>query len=262
MSSPPPPVALRDLHKRFGALVVLDGVSLDVPAGQTTAIIGPSGTGKSVLLKHIVGLIQPDAGAVRVFGVDMAQADERALYAVRRRIGMLFQDGALFDSMSVGENVGFPLLHHRRDLPVARRRERVEEVLEMVGLPGLAGRAPSSLSGGQRKRVGLARAIVLEPEVVLFDEPNSGLDPLTSGAIDELILEMKARLHVSFVIISHDIVGTVRVADRVAMLHGGRLVAWGPTAEVVRSEDPVVRAFLARNLRLPGTDGVLRLPEG
>ncbi len=251
MSDDAPPIELRGVSKRFGDLVVLDHVDLVMPRGQTTAVIGPSGTGKSVLLKHIVGLLRPDAGQVRVFGVDMATAPEREVYAVRKRVGMLFQDGALFDSMSTGENVAFPLARHRPDLGPDQRRARVEEVLDLVELEGLYDRPTSALSGGQRKRVGLARAIVNEPEVVLFDEPNSGLDPMTSDAIDHLIVTMKERLHVTFVVISHDIVGTVRVADRICMLYQGKVVANGTTAEVTHSDHPVVRRFLGRNLVLP-----------
>jgi len=255
-----PLIQLVDVSKRFDELVVLDRVSLDIPAGQTTAIIGPSGTGKSVLLKHIVGLLQPDSGEVHCFGVDMTRAREAERYAVRRRFGMLFQHGALFDSLSVGENVAFPLEHHTA-MTAAQRRERVDEVLAMVELPDTFDRPTTELSGGQRKRVGLARAIVMEPEVVLFDEPNSGLDPLTSDAIDALIGDMKRKLGITFVIISHDIVGTVAVADHIAMLYGGRCIAHGPTAEFVRSEHPMVRRFLGRNLALPdGTDGVAGLP--
>ena len=241
-------IQLRGVHKRFGDLVVLDGIDLDFELGLTTAIIGPSGTGKSVLVKHLVGLIRPDAGTVSVFGTDMAAADTRAMYAVRRRFGMLFQDGALFDSMTVGENVGFPLEHHRPDLSERQRDERVEEVLEQVELPGFADRDVSELSGGQRKRVGLARAIVAEPEVVLFDEPNSGLDPMTSDSIDALILQMKAALGITFIVISHDIVGTFNVADRIGMLYGGKLIAYGTPAQLRASEHPMVQRFLSRNL--------------
>lgn len=246
-----PPIELRSVSKRFGSLVVLDNVSLTMPRGQTTAVIGPSGTGKSVLLKHIVGLLRPDAGEVRVFGVDMASASEKLVYQVRKRLGMLFQDGALFDSLSTGDNIAFPLARHRPDLSAKKRRERVEEVLEMVELPELYDRPTSALSGGQRKRVGLARAIVTEPEVVLFDEPNSGLDPITSDAIDQLIVSMKERLHITFVVISHDIVGTLNVADRICMLYGGKVVASGTTAEVTHSSNAMVRRFLSRNLILP-----------
>lgn len=259
----PPPIRFRSVSKRFGELVVLDDISLAIPLGRTTAVIGPSGTGKSVLLKHIVGLLRPDAGQVEVFGVDMAKAPERDVYAVRMRIGMLFQDGALFDSMTVGENVEFPLARHRRDLSAAQRRARVEEVLEMVELPGLAERPTAALSGGQRKRVGLARAIVHEPEVVLFDEPNSGLDPMTSDAIDGLIHDLKDKLGMTFVVISHDIVGTLNVADHIAMLYKGQLVAWGTTWEVTHSGHPMVRRFLSRNLVLPepGSPEAAELPH-
>jgi phospholipid/cholesterol/gamma-HCH transport system ATP-binding protein len=249
-----PPIELRGVSKRFGSLVVLDDVSLTMPRGQTTAVIGPSGTGKSVMLKHIVGLLRPDAGEVRVFGVDMATAPERVVYQVRKRIGMLFQDGALFDSLCTGDNIAFPLQRHRPDLNAKQRRERVEEVLEMVELPGLYDRPTSALSGGQRKRVGLARAIVNQPEVVLFDEPNSGLDPMTSDAIDQLIVHMKEKLHVTFVVISHDIVGTLNVADRICMLYQGKVVASGTTAEVTHSAHPMVRRFLGRNLILPAPE--------
>lgn len=252
---PSPLIRIRGLHKRFGAQVVLDGVSFDIPEGRTTAIIGPSGTGKSVMLKHIVGLIRPDEGEVLCFGTDMARAPEAALYAARRRIGMLFQDGALFDSYSVGDNVAFPLLHHAPRMTEAERRAKVEEKLALVGLPGTYDRATASLSGGQRKRVGLARAIIMEPEVVLFDEPNSGLDPITSDAIDQLICDMKAALGVTFVVITHDIVGAVRVADYIAMLYQGKLIAWGPTEVVLRGEHPVLRAFFQRNLVLPSPGG-------
>lgn len=256
------PIVFTGVSKRFGALTVLDDVSLTFMRGQTTAVIGPSGTGKSVLLKHIVGLLHPDAGTVSVLGVDMAHASEKDVYSVRKRLGMLFQDGALFDSLSVGDNIAFPLQRHRPDLSVKQQHERVNEVLEMVELPGLYDRPTSALSGGQRKRVGLARAIVNEPEIVLFDEPNSGLDPMTSDAIDSLIHDMKAKLGITFVVISHDIVGTINVADRIAMLYQGKLIANGTTAEVVRSEHPVLRRFLGRNLILPeaGHDGVPRLP--
>ncbi len=257
------PIELRGVSKRFGSLTVLDDVSLTIPRGQTTAVIGPSGTGKSVLLKHIVGLLRPDAGEVRVFGTDMATAPEADVYAVRKRLGMLFQDGALFDSMSTGDNIAFPLRQHHPRMREDERRARVERVLEMVELPGLYDRPAPALSGGQRKRVGLARAIVDQPEIVLFDEPNSGLDPMTSDAIDALIVHMKETLGITFVVISHDIVGTVNVADHIAMLFQGKLIAWGSTAEVTRSDHPMVRRFLGRNLVLPepGSDEMAALPR-
>jgi len=255
-------IELKHVSKSFGSLTVLDDISLTIPPGETTAIIGPSGTGKSVTLKLIVGLLAPDAGEVRCFGVDMARARERELYQVRKRFGMLFQDGALFDSMTVGENIAFPLIHHHPELTAAQRRRKVEETLELVELPGVYDRPTAALSGGQRKRVGLARAIITEPEVVLFDEPNSGLDPLTSNAIDALIVRMKEVMGVTFVVISHDIVGTINIADHIAMLSGGSVIEWGPTAQFVRSTNPIVRGFLERNLVLPeGLDDVASLPQ-
>ena len=255
-------IELRNVTKSFGENTILRDISLKIPPGQTTAIIGHSGTGKSVTLKHIVGLLRPDSGQVLCFGTDMATAREAELYKVRKRFGMLFQDGALFDSMSVGDNVSFPLVHHAPEMTAKQRREKVEEKLELVGLPGIFDRPTSSLSGGQRKRVGLARAIVTEPEVILFDEPNSGLDPITSDAIDALISEMKEALGITFIVISHDIVGTINVADHIAMLYGGNLVAFKPTQEFVRLDHPIVRKFLQRNLVLPeGPDDVARLPS-
>ena len=255
-------IELRNVSKSFGDNVILRNISLKIPPGQTTAIIGPSGTGKSVTLKHIVGLLRPDSGQVLCFGTDMATASEAELYRVRKRFGMLFQDGALFDSLSVGANISFPLVHHYPEMSEEHRRAKVEEKLDLVGLPDVYDRPTSSLSGGQRKRVGLARAIVTEPEVILFDEPNSGLDPITSDAIDALISQMKEALGITFIIISHDIVGTINVADHIAMLYGGDLVAFKPTEEFVHLDIPIVRKFLQRNLVLPeGPDEVARLPR-
>ena len=244
-------IELRNVSKSFGENTILRDISLKIPPGQTTAIIGPSGTGKSVTLKHIVGLLRPDEGEVLCFGTNMATANETELYKVRRRFGMLFQDGALFDSLTVGANISFPLVHHAPEMSEEERRAKVEEKLSLVGLPGIYDRPTSGLSGGQRKRVGLARAIVSEPEVILFDEPNSGLDPITSDAIDALISEMKEALGITFIVISHDIVGTINVADHIAMLYGGNLVAFKPTEEFVRLDIPIVRQFLRRNLILP-----------
>lgn len=243
-------IRLEHVSKRFGDLVVLDDVSMSIERGKTTAIIGPSGTGKSVLLKHIVGLIQPDSGHLWVGDIDMARADERDRFAVRKRFGMCFQDGALFDSMTVGENVCFPLVHHTR-MNEAERRARAQEKLTLVELPAVYDRPTSGLSGGQRKRVGIARAIVMEPEVVLFDEPNSGLDPLTSDTVDQLIGRMKVALGVTFIVITHDIVQAIAIADRIGMLYKGKLVEYLPTDQFVRSSKPEVRAFLRRNIELP-----------
>lgn len=254
-------IELRDVHKSFGSAHVLRGVSLDIPMGACTALIGPSGTGKSVLLKHLVGLHRPDQGSVRCFGVDMGRASEATLLQTRKRFGMLFQDGALFQSLSVGENVAFPLRHHHGDLAEAEIRRRVARALEQVELdPASAERSVTDLSGGERKRVGLARAIVHRPEVLLFDEPNSGLDPVTSDAIDKLILRLKGELGMTFVIISHDILGVMRTADQVGMLHDGGLIAYGPTPAFIQDESPLVRAFLSRSLRRD-PDGHFLLPS-
>jgi phospholipid/cholesterol/gamma-HCH transport system ATP-binding protein len=243
-------IRLEKLCKRFGDLVVLDEVDMAIERGKTTAIIGPSGTGKSVLLKHIVGLIQPDSGRLMVGDVDMAAADERTKFAVRKRFGMLFQDGALFDSMSSGENVAFPLTHHTT-LNEEERKRKAIEALTMVELPTVYDRPTSALSGGQRKRVGLARAIIMEPEVVMFDEPNSGLDPLTSDTIDQLIGRMKQALGITFIVITHDIVQAIAIADRIGMLYKGKLIEYAPTEQFVRSDNPIVRDFLRRNIELP-----------
>lgn len=266
MSAPPladgePAVEFHDVRKAFDDRVVLDGVTLSIPAGRTTVIIGPSGVGKSVFLKLLIGLIAPDSGEILVEGQDITRLSERELYALRRRIGMLFQDGALFDSLTVGENVAFPLRRHTR-MSEDEIAGVVAEKLQAVGLPGTEERMPSELSGGMRKRVGLARAIALDPDIVLFDEPNSGLDPMTSDAIDALIVEMRRKLGKTFVVISHDIVGTFRVADRIAMLYGGRLIAHGTPEELRRSTDPIVRRFLARNLVLPPLAGEAGRAEG
>ena len=235
------------VRKAFGEKVVLDGFDLSLQRGETSVIIGPSGTGKSVAIKLLVGLLAPDEGEIWIDELRIDTANESALLAVRKRLGMLFQDGALFDSMSVGENVAFPLRRHSA-MDEGEISERVATVLSQVGLPGIEDRTPASLSGGMRKRVGLARAIVMQPDIVLFDEPHSGLDPMTSDEIDSLISRMKAELGITFVIISHDIVGTFRLADFIAMLYQGRLLASGTPEELRRSEDPIVKRFLARNL--------------
>ena len=199
--------------------------------------------------QHAAGVVQ-HAVVVAVVGVgdDIARAKHRELMALRKRFGMLFQEGALFDNLTVAENVAFPLVHNRPELSAKQRRERVAEVLDHVELPGFEDRIIASLSGGQRKRVGLARAIATEPEVVLFDEPNSGLDPFTSDSIDESIVSMKQRLGITFIVISHDIIGTLNVADWLGMLYEGKLIAYGPTEELLKDPHPVLRRFLSRNV--------------
>lgn len=249
-----PIISFRNVHKSFGDKHILRGIDLDIDRGRTTVVIGPSGTGKSVTMKLIVGLLVPEEGDVWVAGTNVPDASEDQLMAVRRRIGMMFQDGALFDSMTVGDNIAFPLRRHTK-MGEGEIADRVAAALEKVDLPGLEERMPSALSGGMRKRVSLARAIITEPEIVMFDEPNSGLDPLTSDEIDALISHMKEELGITFVVISHDIVGTFAVADSIAMLYGGHLVAHDTPEAILRSEEPILRRFLARNMDLPPLPG-------
>lgn len=235
-----------EVSKRFGALVVLDRVSCQIKAGETTVILGPSGTGKSVFIKHMVGLLKPDAGKVLVFGQNVPDLRGEALFALRKRFGMLFQDGALFDSMTVGENIGFPLRMHTKKKE-AEIRELVAARLASVGLPGIEGKFPSELSGGMRKRVAFARAIILEPEIVLFDEPNSGLDPVMSAEIDALILRLQRQLGITFIVISHDIPQAFQIADTIGMLYKGQLIAYGPKEEIRQTANPILQQFFSRS---------------
>lgn len=238
-------IELHDITKAFGSKIVLSHVSLRLEPNKTTVILGPSGTGKSVLLKILVGLLRPDEGYVSYHGRHLGRISAGELLNIRKKMGMLFQDSALFDSLSVLDNVAFPLRCHRaaaeKDIPGI-----VADKLAMVGLSGVERKMPSELSGGMRKRVALARAIVMEPEVLLFDEPNSGLDPLMSDTIDELIINMKQRLGITFFVISHDIVGTMNIADHIGMLHESELVVCLPKQEFLASNNPVIRAFLKR----------------
>ncbi len=237
-------IELRDLHKSFGGQHVLRGVDLDIPTGKITVIVGPSGTGKTVLLRHIIGLIKPDRGRVLIDGVDIGKLDSLKLNDFRRRFGMLFQNAALFDSLSVAENIAFPLVESYRGRRLPDVDRIVEEKLKLVGLPGVGRKMPSELSGGMRKRVGLARAIVLEPSIILYDEPTTGLDPIMTVAIDNLILSMQQELAVTSVVISHDIDSAFRVADQICMIHGGRIIECSAPAVFRRSKNPEVRAFL------------------
>ncbi|MBI2346936.1 MAG: ABC transporter ATP-binding protein [Deltaproteobacteria bacterium] len=236
-------IVIDDLHKSFNGQYVLRGVDLTIPAGKITVIIGPSGCGKSVLLKHLICLLRPDRGRVLVDGRDVGQMGSRELAQFRRRFGMLFQGAALFDSMTVFDNVAFPLIEHG-GMTAEQIRQRVRRVLALVGLPEIGHKMPGELSGGMRKRVGLARAIALKPAIILYDEPTTGLDPLMTDAIDKLILAMQQELPITSVVISHDIASTFRIADQVAMLSGGRIVAAGTPEAVRQSTDLVVRRFL------------------
>jgi phospholipid/cholesterol/gamma-HCH transport system ATP-binding protein len=233
------------LHKHFGDNHVLRGVSLDFPAGTTTVILGGSGSGKTVLMKHLIGLLQPDEGRVLVDGDDIAHLEGEALNELRKKFGMVFQWAALFDSMNVGDNVAFPLREHRPDLSDAEVARIVAEKLALFGLEGIEHKFPSDLSGGMRKRVGLARAIVLDPRIVLYDEPTTGLDPITTEYVDDMILRAKDKLGVTSVVISHDIASAFNVADYIAFLYHGEIVAYGPPEEVRASDHDFVSKFLS-----------------
>lgn len=248
-------IRLRDLRKSFGPKVVLDGVSLDILHGESMVVIGGSGTGKSVLLKHIIGLIRPDSGTVEVGGVDLASLSSREVVDFRRRFGMSFQEGALFDSMTVAENIEFPLKRLTPKSP-AERRDRVEECLELVRLEGVGGKLPSQLSGGMRRRVGFARAIAIQPEILLFDEPTTGLDPVTTALIDEVIVDLNDRLKTTTVTITHDMTSALRIADRIAMIHGGKIIALAPPSEFRHLEDPRVQQFLRGEAEGPLTSAL------
>lgn len=238
-----PIIALKEVYKSFGKQPVLRGVKLEIVRGQTTVVIGPSGCGKTVLLKHIIGLVRPDRGMVFFDGHAINDMSEKDMVALRMRFGFLFQQGALFDSMTAGANVAFPLKEHTRQ----RKRqiqEAVEEKLAMVGLAGVEEKRPAELSGGMKKRVGLARAISLNPEVILYDEPTTGLDPITADVINELILKLQTELSVTSVAVTHDMASAYKIADRIVMLHGGRIVADGTPDQIRGSKESVVQRFI------------------
>ena len=238
-----PVVELRDVHRAFRGVEVLRGVSLRVGAGESFSLVGGSGSGKSVCLKHVVGLLRPDRGSVRVFGEEVAALPEPELVPIRRRIGMVFQGAALFDSLDVFENVAYPIREHR-EWPEARVAERVAECLAAVGLPGVERQTPDELSGGMRKRVGIARAIALEPELVLYDEPTTGLDPANARRIGALIQELQRQLRATSLIVTHDMELCFEISDRIGLLREGRLVVEGPADELRHADHPELRAFL------------------
>lgn len=243
-------ISVDNLHKWFGKHHVLKGMSFEIPKGEITVFIGPSGTGKSVLMKTMVGLMYPDEGSVKYGDTDIHKLRGHKLYGLRAKFGKLFQDSALFDSLTVYENVAFPLRRHT-DYPEEQIREVVAQKLRNVGLPGVETKMPSELSGGMRKRVGLARAIALDPEVVFFDEPNSGLDPVMSAAIDELILETKKITGATFVVISHDIEGTFKIADNIGMLYMGDLIKFGTLGDIRNDDNPILNQFFERRTEGP-----------
>lgn len=238
-----PAVRLDHVTKRFGTRTVLDDVTFEIPAGTAFCILGRSGTGKSVTLKHIVGLIKPDAGHVFVEGEEITELDSRALSRVRQRMGFLFQNAALFDSITVGENVAFPLRRHTR-LSDREIRERAAEKLGQVGLEREYNKMPADLSGGMRKRAGLARAMALDPPILLVDEPSAGLDPVTAAEIDDLLLDRKHQAGTTLVVVTHNIPSARAIGDELAMLHDGRIIARGPAEALEASEHELVRRFM------------------
>jgi phospholipid/cholesterol/gamma-HCH transport system ATP-binding protein len=236
-------IRVEGVWKSFGRNAVLRGLDLEVPTGSVTIIIGRSGGGKSVFLKHLIGLLQPDAGRILVDGVDIAHLRGAALDDVRRRYGVVFQGGALFDSMTCGENVAFPLREKLR-LPRTEVSKRVEAALAQVGLEGVGPKNPAEISGGMRKRVAIARALVTEPEIVFFDEPTTGLDPVLVNTIHQLIADLHRRLRFTAVMVSHEIPEIFEIADLVAMLYEGRIVEMGPPAAIQVSDNRIVRQFI------------------
>ena len=242
-------ISLRNIHKAFGPKKVLTGFSLDVEEGETVVIIGYSGSGKSVAIKHIVGLLEPDEGTVFVDGLEVPTLPRRQLYGLRARIGYVFQFAALFDSLSIGENVAMGL-RKQGQLDEREIQVRVAEALDLVDLPNVEPRFPAELSGGMRKRVGLARAIALRPKYLLYDEPTTGLDPVTSAVIDELMIRMREKLGVTSIVITHDMRSAYKVGSRIAMLYEGRVRQVGTVDEIRLSDDPIVRQFVEGRARL------------
>lgn len=236
-------IEVRNLTKRFGSHLILNEVSFRVETGESVVIIGRSGGGKSVLLKHLIGLLKPQTGSVLIDNEDIVPMDERQLLHVRRKFGMLFQSAALFDSMTVAENIAFAF-QRERSLPEPEVARKVSQVLEMLDLPGIETKNPSELSGGMRKRVGLARAIVYQPKIILYDEPTTGLDPIASDSIDKLILRVRDRLDVTTVVVTHDMRSARRLGQRILLLHNQRIYATGTPDEIFQSSDPIVRQFI------------------
>jgi phospholipid/cholesterol/gamma-HCH transport system ATP-binding protein len=242
-------IRVHGLHKRFGSQPVLRGIDLDIATGEVMVVIGRSGGGKSVLLKHLIGLLRPDSGTVAVDGIEITRLRGSELDRVRERYGVVFQGGALFDSMSVAENVAFPLREKSRLKP-AEIRSRVEEKLEQVGLSDMGHKNPAEISGGMRKRVAIARALVTEPEIVFFDEPTTGLDPILVNTIHHLIVELHRKFRFTAVMVSHEIPEIFEIADRVAMLHEGVIVEVGPPEAVRASANPIVQQFIRGDIEM------------
>jgi phospholipid/cholesterol/gamma-HCH transport system ATP-binding protein len=239
-----PVVAVADLHKSFGSQKVLKGINLAVRRGETLAVLGRSGTGKSVLLRLVIGLEKPDSGSVRIQGQDIAGLALDQLGAIRKKMGFLFQHAALYDSLTVEQNVAFPLQHHRKDMSKSERRDRVHELLAEVGMESGFAKMPSDISGGMQKRAGLARALALEPDILLLDEPTAGLDPISSAEIDDLVLKLQEEHHMASIVVTHDLHSAKTIADRLALLNEGTVVIEGSFEELQESDIEFVREFL------------------
>ncbi len=239
-------IEIKNLHKSFGDNKVLRGVNLNINTGETLVIIGRSGCGKSVLIKHIVGLLYPDEGYVKVEGKLVDEMSMKELYELRTKFGFLFQGSALFDSMTVEENISLPLVESKIKYSIAEMDKKVSEKLEMVGMSGVQKLKPAELSGGMKKRVGLARALITDPDYIFYDEPTTGLDPIMSDSIDDLIKELTEKLNSTSVVVTHDMYSVKNIADRVAMMHEGKIHFSGTPSELLSSNDPIIKEFIQR----------------
>jgi phospholipid/cholesterol/gamma-HCH transport system ATP-binding protein len=237
-------VAIEDVHKSFGSQKVLNGISLSVSRGETLAVLGRSGTGKSVLLRLVIGLEEPNSGSVRIHGQDIAGLTLDQLGEIRKKMGFLFQHAALYDSLTVEQNVAFPLQHHNKEISRSERVDRVRQLLAEVGMEGHLDKMPSDISGGMQKRVGLARALALEPDILLLDEPTAGLDPISSSEIDDLVLKLQAEHHMASIVVTHDLHSAKAIADRLALLNEGDVVIEGSFEELQKSDIEFVREFI------------------
>lgn len=247
-------IELKDVYKSFGSQRVLNGVNLTVNKGETLSIIGNSGCGKSVLIKHLIGLLQPDSGTIIVEGHDINKISDNELTEIRKKFAMVFQGAALFDSLNVYENVSFGLRRINKNMSERRIKNKVAEVLDMVGMPNIEKKMPSELSGGMKKRVGLARAIAMDPEILLYDEPTTGLDPIMSRIIDDLIVKMQSLLNVTSIVITHDMTSVFRMADRVVMLYDGKIIEGGDPEHLHEIEEPHLKFFFMSSIAKKGDD--------